>query len=362
MIKKRVWGLVIGVMVVAVGTFSCDSDGNEPVVGPDTTLVLKASKNSVLNDSVDFTKFTVIHADKDVTSECSLYLGDKKFSGDVFSGNVVGKYDFKAEYNGISSNIVTIRVEPPYVSFVRNLAVFDVTSTFCVYCPIGGGVIQSARKSYYPKVVPMYFHVLQSSPKDPFEMAQSKDMLRWLQGYGYPTIRFNNQVSITGATMQLEDFAPYISGDRAVAKAGLAIDTKYDESTNELTIDFKVRVVDARYTDQQLRLVGWFTEDSLRADQNSPNGVMANYVHNDVVREVLVGDSVTGEAIAAECIINAEEFVYRKVMKMNQGWKHKNSYINAYIYHRKGRATQFDTVLNVQRVAFGESIDYQIAK
>lgn len=366
--KNGIWRLALALMAVVAVSTSCA--GEDPVDnGPgknDTVLLLKASKGVILNDSVDFTKLTVTYGTKDaardVTSECTFTCKGVQFQGDVFAGNVAGMYDFKASYNGIVSNVVSIRVEPVAVKFVQNLAVFDVTSTWCQFCPIGGGTIQRARKDYAPKVIPMYFHIKQADPADPFEMAQSKDMFKWLDGSGYPTIRFNDKKDIVGATLKVDDFAPYITGSKATAKSGLAIATNYDEAKGELTVEVKAKVVDARYVDQDLRLVGWYTEDSLVAAQTSGSMVIVDYVHNDVVRALLVGESVMGEVIPFENVADGTEFVYRKVVKMNQGWKPKQSYINAYIYHCKGRATKFDTVLNVQRVAFGKSIDYQIVQ
>lgn len=347
-------------VVTVVGAFSCADDNSQPnPPTQDTVLMLTASKSSVLNDSVDFAKLTVKYGPNDVTSSSSIIFNDKELEGDVFRSQVAGVYEFKALYNGKTSNIVTIVAEPPAVRFVHNLAVFDVTSTYCIYCPIGGGTIQQARVSYAPKVMPFYFHVDQSTPKDPFEMSQSKDMMRWLGGYSYPMIRFNNKVTVGGTSMQLTDFVPYISGDNETARAGVAIDTKYDEQTKELTIDFRTIISDIRYADQDLRLVGWYTEDSLVSPQASPSTVIKDYVHNDVVREVLVDSTLLGISIPTTNLRDGKEFVYRKVLKMDKGWQPKQSYISGYIYHKKGRATPFDTLLNVQRVAFGKSIDYQ---
>lgn len=360
--RHRIFSFAICAAFAAVIVSSCGEgtppDDKLPVV--DTVLTLSSSKGWILNDGVDSAVLRVVHAGQDVTGGCVIECNGEPFLADVFRETAAGNYSFKASYEGLVSNSVVVTVDIPGVDFVHNAAVFDVTSTWCQYCPIGGGTIQRAKKDYAPRVVPLYFHVDHSTPKDPFEMSQSRAMLGWLGGNAFPTIRINNEKTMTGTTLEVEDFAPFISGSRQTTRSGVAINTVYDEAKSELTIDFRARVTDARYVDQDLRLVGWLTEDKLISPQASPNSVIREYEHNDVVRAVLVGDTLIGQAIEGEYIISGKEFVYKKVVKMNQGWKAANCNINAYIYHRKGRATHYDTLLNVQRVAFGESIGFQV--
>ena len=100
-------------------TITATSNG-EPV---DKTLTLYASNRRIKADGIDSTTFSVIYGDEDVTQECSIVNTDNgaALNGYTFTTATTGTYNFKAEYNGKESNIVSVEAYEPAVAGQYNI-------------------------------------------------------------------------------------------------------------------------------------------------------------------------------------------------------------------------------------------------
>ena len=81
-----------------------------PIIEP---IVLSASKTNLEADGTDAVIFTVKQGETDITSDCEIWNGTTKLSGNTFSTTTAGTYTFYAQYGELISENITITATEP---------------------------------------------------------------------------------------------------------------------------------------------------------------------------------------------------------------------------------------------------------
>ncbi len=106
---KKVIKLLFAAIAVTGVMASCGGDGKNEGTG---TLILSVEPDFMNNTSVivnsgtDYAEFFTTYNGNPVTA--SLKMNGANFTGDDFSTTTAGTYKFKAEYDGATSNEVTV--------------------------------------------------------------------------------------------------------------------------------------------------------------------------------------------------------------------------------------------------------------
>ncbi len=109
---KRVLKFLFATIVLTGVIVSCGGDGDKP--GPEKgKLVISASSEEIMNDGEDAVVFTVKYDGEDVTSSAVIKMNGEVFTGTTFTSTETGTFKFKAEYDGVTSNEVTVTVNAP---------------------------------------------------------------------------------------------------------------------------------------------------------------------------------------------------------------------------------------------------------
>ncbi|MBR7176154.1 MAG: T9SS type A sorting domain-containing protein [Bacteroidales bacterium] len=77
------------------------------------SIVLSASKTNLEADGTDAVNFTVKQGETDITSDCEIWNGTTKLSGNTFSTSTAGTYTFYAKYGELISENITITATEP---------------------------------------------------------------------------------------------------------------------------------------------------------------------------------------------------------------------------------------------------------
>lgn len=259
------------------------------------------------------------------------------------------------------------------------------TSTNCGYCPLGTVVLSELQK-LRDDVIWVSVHGsgmdYGHSTPDPFTTDES-DAIGNTFTTGYPTATFNRYFvddaslnpdgtlewglgydSRYAAQAAEEMISPAIDMSNTIPTfATINIDSKYDESTRELSItvsgdavaDFKSLV------GEDAGLTVYLTEDNLVATQleyvSTMFGVTTNeikdYVHNNVLRDV-VSENVYGDKLSWT---GETSYSNTYTVTLDSDWKPENMHVIAFIARPVTNQSYIDDVWvnNANMVKLGES-------
>ncbi|WP_418681559.1 Omp28-related outer membrane protein, partial [Alistipes putredinis] len=126
------FAVVCAVFVALAGFMACSDDDSES--GPE--LVLSASTSSLAGGGS--VTFTVAFEDRDVTAEAVIknVTSGSEVQNATWTTNVAGTYEFQAAYDGMLSNVVSVKVESDSESdaFYRHVLLTKFTATWCGPC------------------------------------------------------------------------------------------------------------------------------------------------------------------------------------------------------------------------------------
>ncbi|MBE6216440.1 MAG: Omp28-related outer membrane protein [Bacteroidales bacterium] len=297
----------------ALGLYSChgyvDPEENggtggsgEPETGqteevPDGVLRIFADKTRISADGNDEVTFRVMFGKEDVSTAKTLQLirkfdGEEKYmayGANKFSTVTAGTYEFTAKYyyggNNYTDNSVTVVAESFFSGEEKDYAqrVLGVyfTSTGCTSCPTATNGIKSLQKANPDMISVVAFHSDMGAVADPMMIPETAEFNSALGGFdGLPRLFWNMRLGthLIGPKFDesyAEELAAY------TPNCGVAIDTELE--SGKLKIDLGITSnVPSIY-----RYIVFLVEDGIVADQTGDK----DYVHNNVVRDVLTGAS-----------------------------------------------------------------------
>ncbi len=137
--KKMIKFLFAAVALTGV-MVACGKDDKEPGDDPKGELVISVAPASsiIVNDGESVAVFTVMYDDVDVTSSAVIKKDGVALGDTEFTSTETGTFKFKAEYDGVTSNEVTVTVHPAdelfMISDKTEIAMDDEDGvTFTVY-------------------------------------------------------------------------------------------------------------------------------------------------------------------------------------------------------------------------------------
>ena len=126
------FAVMCAAFVALAGFMACSDDDSES--GPE--LVLSASTSSLAGGGS--VTFTVAFEDRDVTAEAVIknVTSGSEVQNATWTTNVAGTYEFQAAYDGMLSNVVSVKAESHSESdaFYRHVLLTKFTATWCGPC------------------------------------------------------------------------------------------------------------------------------------------------------------------------------------------------------------------------------------
>lgn len=237
----------------------------------------------------------------------------------------------------------------------RYILLEEFTGVRCVTCPQGAAEIANLKGFYGKNLIPVAIHAGFFAVKYPnsrydFKTAKGQSLHDWFGSPdGYPSAVINRQVFAgeNGLHLGRNQWANYISQQlQVIPKVKLAMSSTFDEVTRKLKVTVEVEAQeDLR---NELRISVLLKEDNItdiQADVNAPGGLVPEYKHKYVLREMLTnfdGNFLTNNLRFKEKITRT--FEYDVPAEENGWWKADDMQIVAYVTEQV--TTQPGEVLN----------------
>ena len=126
------FAVMCAAFVALAGFMACSDDDSES----GSELVLSATTSSLAGGGS--VTFTVAFEDRDVTAEAVIknVTSGSEVQNATWTTNVAGTYEFQAAYDGMLSNVVSVKVESDSESdaFYRHVLLTKFTATWCGPC------------------------------------------------------------------------------------------------------------------------------------------------------------------------------------------------------------------------------------
>lgn len=354
MIMKFFGYIMLPVFVATL--FSCSGnvdDMSSPVLEVSDTEIDLATETQAV--------FTVRYNGVDVTSEATVVSDAEGLQGNVYTPSEPGTAVFRAVYDGLESNEVTVTVINTDVKveskFDRHVLVAEFTGASCAFCPEGFDnmslqLSKPAMASYKPYLHICAFHSEEMGP-DSLAISSTMDVKNMFSGLDLPsyTIDFRdagglNTDGLSGFNSAIkssfQEHTPHcgvsvsstLSADRESAEIQVKV-------TSELTSEYRVVVLVI-----QDRIVGY--------QKHGTYGELNDYTHKHVVRQVVTkyAGTFAGEKITDDGVIAAgNEAVKSWTVPVDKKWVLENTEIFAIALDKDGYVNN----MNVCAVDGGDS-------
>ena len=351
-------------------TFACRGMKDDSAVVPDGVLRVFADKSEIKADGVEEVTFRVMFGSQDVTAEttCTLirtFDGNQNYmAGGVnkFSTTAPGTYTFKARYYyagaHYSDNEVEVVATPYFTgdeeNYLQRVLGVYFTSTGCTSCPTASKGIANLQQAYPGVISIVAFHddMVVDDPMKIEEIAVFKAAFGGFQGL--PRLFWNMRAGtdIIGPVFTdsyLEELGQY------TPSCGVAVSAAYDENTRKLDIELGIKSnIPASY-----RYLIFLVEDDV--DGYEQAGVNGSYLHQNVIRDVLV-KAASGEKINnGRPLPVGSEVKASKSVVLDQSWNADNMrvVVAAMLSSDGGFTFVAD---NVNECAVGSSASYLYAE
>lgn len=305
--------------------------------------------------------FTVKYNGMDITADASIISDAEGLEGNVYTPSEPCTATFKAVYNGLESNEVTVTVINTEVKieskYNRHALVAEFTGASCAFCPEGyDNMSMQLSKPKMAKYKP-YLHICafhsEEMGQDSLAIEATMDLKNTFSGLDLPsyTIDFRdagglNTDGLAGFNTAIEasfnDYTPHcgvavssvLSADRKSAEIQVKV-------ASELTSEYRVVVLVV-----QDKIVGY--------QKHGTYGELDDYTHKHVVRQVVtqyVG-RFAGEKITADGKIAAGEEASKSwTVAVDKRWALENTEVYALAIDSNGYVNN----MNVCAIDGGDS-------
>ncbi len=197
----------------------------------------------------------------------------------------------------------------------RQVLIEEFTGVKCVNCPAGSATIEDLLTIHGHRLVAVSIHESQNFS---VPLPQSDDDYRTTEGTaiynylgppeGFPSAvvdrkQFSGEL---GLQVGSGKWAGYIGQQLAVPpKVKIAIEKEYDATTRLLKAEITL-LVQETITDPDVRLSVMITESGIVDAQDTPGGIVEDYVHKHMLRDMMTnydGEPIT-ETLAADAVIS----------------------------------------------------------
>ncbi|MBR5274515.1 MAG: Omp28-related outer membrane protein [Bacteroidales bacterium] len=339
---------------------------------PEGVLRIFADKTEISADGNEEVTFTVMFGSEDVSNAKTLQLvrtfnGEEKYMAygvNKYSTVTAGEYTFSAKYyyggNHFTDNAVVVNAKQFFTGeekdYRRRYLGTLFTSTGCNSCPLAARGLKDLQAANPDEIIIAAFHADMTVP-DPMTIAATYEFQSALGGFqGLPAFFWNmREDSYTGGSAFTESFAA--EKEAYNTYSGVTITTTYDESSSNLVVDLGI----TSNMPAVFRYMAILVEDNIPATGDyAQNGQGKDYIHYNVVRQVLTG--VNGDKINDNLpLTEGVEAKSSKSVTLSKDWNADNMRVIVAAMTSEDGGYNW-TVNNVNECKVGESVSYLYAE
>ena len=336
------FAVMCAAFVALAGFMACSDDDSES--GP--KLVLRASASSFVAGEGSVT-FTAAFADKDVTAEAVItnVTSGSEVRDATWTTDEKGIYEFRATYDGKTSNIVSVRARLATESdaFYRNVLLTKFTAVWCGPC--------ASAQSYFEQLEPAEserFLVVAAHQGDRLAVSVGERLALKLKYRGVPTWNYNFATAVSGvgpggitATSIRSQIKSAMEEYPAVC--GVKAESELDGQTA------KIRATVRFQQAGNYKIACVLTENDIQKTNNETLPVF-----NHVLRAALT--NMEGDPIAP-AVAEAGERSFDFEVSLNNGWDSQNCEFVIYVFKEEEDAAF--VVNNGAVCPVGGKVDYK---
>lgn len=294
---KKNFILIVTALLIVIG---CSTDYE--ILESQTNISLTADKSvQVIGNPVTFTVKDT--KGNDLTEEAEFYVDGTKTEGNTFTSDVVGNFEVKAVYNGVTSSPLMINYhDGTGINFRKRMLIEDYTGTWCGWCPRVAYAIEQVHHQSEDAIA-VAIHGPKSNPSetgyDPYTFDTSAFEKEMNLAPGYPKGYLNRNIQWAFPEPDnLNQAIALTQGENP--KLGVAMTSTV--ANGNITMD--VNVMFGKDFSNNIKLVVYVLENGLIYEQHNYTSyydgvdLLEDYEHNHVLRACLT--PMTGEAISAD--------------------------------------------------------------
>lgn len=327
--------------VALAGFMACSDDDSES----GSELVLSASTSSLAGGGS--VTFTVAFEDRDVTAEAVIknVTSGSEVQNATWTTNVAGTYEFQAAYDGMLSNVVSVKVESDSESdaFYRHVLLTKFTATWCGPC--------AQAQRYFEQLKPEEserFLVVAAHQGDRLTVSAGERLALKLKYRGVPTWNYDFAAAVSGVGpggITVQSIRNQIKS--TLEKYPAVCGVKAESELDGLTAKVRATVMFQQAGNYKIACV--LTENGIEKENKEKLPVF-----NHVLRTALT--DMQGIAIEP-AVAEAGERSFDFEVTLNNGWDARNCEFVIYVFKEEEDAAF--VVNNGAVCPVGGKVDYK---
>lgn len=327
--------------VALAGFMACSDDDSES----GSELVLSASTSSLAGGGS--VTFTVAFEDRDVTAEAVIknVTSGSEVQNATWTTNVAGTYEFQAAYDGMLSNVVSVKVESDSESdaFYRHVLLTKFTATWCGPC--------ASAQSYFEQLEPAEFErflVVAAHQRDRLTVSAGERLALKLKYREVPTWNYDFAAAVSGVGpggITVQSIRNQIKS--ILEKYPAVCGVKAESELDGLTAKVRATVMFQQAGNYKIACV--LTENGIEKENKEKLPVF-----NHVLRTALT--DMQGIAIEP-AVAEAGERSFDFEVTLNNGWDARNCEFVIYVFKEEEDAAF--VVNNGAVCPVGGKVDYK---
>lgn len=332
------------IATLSLATFAACSDDDPET--PSGKLVLTASASSFVAGEGNVT-FMVTYDGEDVTSQAAItnVTTGEPVENAAWTTTEIGEYKFQAAYDGMLSNVVSVRARLATESdaFYRNVLLTKFTAVWCGPC--------ASAQSYFEQLEPAEserFLVVAAHQGDRLAVSVGERLALKLKYRGVPTWNYNFATAVSGVGpggITVQSIRNQIKStlEKYPAVCGVRAESELDG----LTAKVRATVMFQQAGNYKIACV--LTENDIQKTNNETLPVF-----NHVLRAALT--NMEGDPIAP-AVAEAGERSFDFEVSLNNGWDSQNCEFVIYVFKEEEDAAF--VVNNGAVCPVGGKVDYK---
>ena len=335
------FAVMCAAFVALAGFMACSDDDSES----GSELVLSASTSSLAGGGS--VTFTVAFEDRDVTAEAVIknVTSGSEVQNATWTTNVAGTYEFQAAYDGMLSNVVSVKVESDSESdaFYRHVLLTKFTATWCGPC--------ASAQSYFEQLEPAEFErflVVAAHQRDRLTVSAGERLALKLKYREVPTWNYDFAAAVSGVGpggITVQSIRNQIKS--ILEKYPAVCGVKAESELDGLTAKVRATVMFQQAGNYKIACV--LTENGIEKENKEKLPVF-----NHVLRTALT--DMQGIAIEP-AVAEAGERSFDFEVTLNNGWDARNCEFVIYVFKEEEDAAF--VVNNGAVCPVGGKVDYK---
>lgn len=220
----------------------------------------------------------------------------------------------------------------------RQVLIEEFTGVTCVQCPGGSAELEALLGLHGEQLIVVSIHAgdfsfpMQNSQYD-FRCEEGDQLINYLgPPFGYPSGVVNRKKFDGEFDLQVgkDLWAGYIEQEKAVPpKLRIGIEPNYNAGNREVRVEVTL-FVDETIPESDVKISLMITENGVVDLQDSTNGLIEDYTHKHILRDMLT--SFQGDDIAADLVAGAVETI-TFTGTLDTEWNADNCEIIAFVHH-----------------------------